>query len=59
MNVEPCEAVMVGDSLDKDIKPASEIGMKTIWINNKNINNNSRIIPQYEIKLLADLLKHI
>ncbi|MBL4938668.1 HAD family hydrolase [Clostridium sp. YIM B02515] len=59
MNIEPYEAAMVGDSLDKDIKPALEIGMKTIWLNNKNINNNSGVIPQYEIQLLADLLKYI
>lgn len=59
MNVEPYEAVMIGDSLDKDIKPALEIGMRTIWLNNKNINNNSKVIPQYEIQLLADLLKYI
>jgi HAD superfamily hydrolase (TIGR01549 family) len=28
----PDEAVMIGDRLDNDIKPAQRVGMKTIWV---------------------------
>ena len=29
---QPYEAVMVGDRLDNDIRPAKALGMKTVWI---------------------------
>ena len=29
---QPCDAVMVGDRLDNDIRPAKALGMKTVWI---------------------------
>ncbi len=31
-NCKPNECIMIGDRLDNDIIPASQIGMKTIWI---------------------------
>jgi HAD superfamily hydrolase (TIGR01509 family) len=31
-HVEPDEAVMVGDSYTTDLKPALQLGMKTIWV---------------------------
>lgn len=30
----PPRAVMVGDRLDNDIRPAKSIGMKTVWLRN-------------------------
>jgi putative hydrolase of the HAD superfamily len=30
--VEPARAVMVGDRLDYDVRPAKEAGMRTIWV---------------------------
>ncbi|QAA32378.1 HAD family hydrolase [Clostridium manihotivorum] len=59
MKITPNEAVMVGDSLEKDIKPASDLGMKTIWLNNKTSNINSDIKPNIEISSLAELTKYI
>lgn len=32
MNSKPQECVMIGDRLDNDIIPASNLGLKTIWI---------------------------
>ena len=29
---QPCDSVMVGDRLDNDIRPAKELGMRTVWI---------------------------
>lgn len=31
-NCEPNEAIMIGDRVDNDVKPARSIGMKTIWL---------------------------
>lgn len=31
-NCQPDEAIMIGDRVDNDIKPAKSIGMKTIWL---------------------------
>ena len=31
-NCQPHEAVMIGDRVDNDVKPAKSIGMKTIWL---------------------------
>lgn len=33
----PQECLMIGDRLDNDVIPASEIGMKTIWIKHNDI----------------------
>jgi putative hydrolase of the HAD superfamily len=30
--VDPERAVMVGDRLDYDIRPAKEVGMRTVWV---------------------------
>ncbi len=30
--VEPCEAVMVGDTYEHDILPAIRLGMRTVWV---------------------------
>ena len=60
MKVRPVEAVMVGDNLKSDIKPALDLGMKTIWLNHKDKNNTSSdIIPDFEISYISELHKYI
>jgi putative hydrolase of the HAD superfamily len=59
MNISPMESVMVGDNLATDIKPAIELGMKTIWLNNSKKTNNSNIIPNAESSSIAEILKYI
>ena len=34
LGVEPREAVVVGDSYDKDIVPATQVGCQTVWLKN-------------------------
>ena len=34
LGVEPWEAVVVGDSYDKDIVPATRVGCQTVWLKN-------------------------
>lgn len=36
----PHESLMIGDSLEADIKGAENVGMKTIWFDNRNESNN-------------------
>lgn len=56
MNVTPKEAVMVGDSLIKDIEPALKLGMKTILLENTENNNQSDIIPYKRISAIKELI---
>lgn len=59
MKVISGEAVMIGDKLKSDIKPALELGMKTIWLNNKNEKANDEIIPDLEVSSIGELLKYL
>ena len=50
------EVVMVGDSLEKDIKGAHNANIKAIWYNPYNRkNSNLDIIPDYQIKDLLEI----
>lgn len=59
MEVFPEESLMIGDNLKSDIKPALDLGMKTIWLNNKNEKVNDKIIPDGEISSIGELLKYL
>ena len=37
----PSECVMIGDHLELDINGAKKCGINTIWVNSKNIENNT------------------
>lgn len=39
-NFNPSECVMIGDNAEFDIIPAQKCGLKTIWINSKNVIRN-------------------
>ncbi len=59
MDVLPQEAIMVGDNLTSDIKPALDLGMKAIWLKQKNKKINSEIKPHLEIQSVSEILNHI
>ena len=59
MKITAAEAVMVGDNLECDIKPALELGMKTIWLNEKNSNGNKDIVPDFEVSSIADVITYM
>lgn len=49
LNVASASVAMVGDSLDKDIKPALAAGIQAYWFTKKNIEyppNNIKVIKQ-------------
>ena len=55
IKLKPEDMVMIGDSLEKDIKGAIDASINTIWYNPDNKRNNSSIKPDYEIKKLLEL----
>lgn len=54
-NFSHSETVIVGDSLTSDIKGGINSDIKTVWFNPHFTENNSDIIPDYEIHALTDL----
>jgi 2-haloacid dehalogenase len=49
------QALIIGDSLSSDIKGGYLAGIDTCWFNPKMKENNTDIIPTYEIQKLVDL----
>lgn len=56
------KAVMVGDSISSDIAGGKDAGIKTVWLNRFGAENESKIVPDYEIddiSVLPELIKNI
>ena len=49
------DVIMIGDSLQNDIKGAKNAGIESVWFNPDCIENTTGIQPDYEIKSLLDL----
>lgn len=43
------ESIIIGDSLSSDILGGKNCGITTVWFNKNNVENNSEIVPDYEI----------
>lgn len=59
MNVLPEDSIMIGDNFYSDIKPAIELGMKTIWLNPKNKIINSEIKPHFKVSSICEIINLI
>lgn len=60
MQVKPCCAVMIGDTLGADILGAKNLGMHNIWITRRasqaaNKAHHGRVLPDREIASLSEL----
>ncbi|TYA13584.1 HAD family hydrolase [Paenibacillus faecis] len=55
LGVEPQESLMVGDKLTTDICGGLSVGMVTVWVNRHGRSRTDEIVPDYEIKHLAEL----
>ncbi|MBN1878678.1 HAD-IA family hydrolase [bacterium] len=55
IETEPENILMVGDRLDWDIKPAREIGMKTVFLNRARISEDDDRIDLYADKVIYNL----
>ena len=49
-------SIIVGDSLTSDILGGKNAGITTCWFNYRNKENNSDIVPDYEIQSLYELV---
>jgi 2-haloacid dehalogenase len=54
-NFDPQQALIIGDSLSSDIKGGQLAGMDTCWFNPMGQENDTDIIPTYEIRKLQEL----
>jgi HAD superfamily hydrolase (TIGR01662 family) len=58
-SIPPEDAVMIGDSLEADIRGAKRLNMKTIWLTRRaqfNADLEQRIQPDYSLSSLTGLL---
>lgn len=56
-NFEKNKTLIIGDSLTSDIQGGVNAGIDTCWFNPKHLENNSNLMPTYEIDDLYNLLK--
>lgn len=56
LEVNPSEAIHIGDLLQTDIAGAKAIGMKAIWFNKKGTANCGPYKPDYEIRRFPELI---
>lgn len=56
-NFNKAEAIIIGDSLSSDIKGGINAGIKTMWFNLHNQQNNTELHPDYEIHSLHEAVK--
>lgn len=51
------EYLLVGDSLTSDILGANNAGIKNIWYNPENVDNNTRVKVDYTINNLKEVIE--
>jgi FMN phosphatase YigB (HAD superfamily) len=57
LKMQPEEVIFVGDSLADDVFGPASLGIKTIWINRKNLKYDPiEFQPLYQIHTLSQLL---
>ena len=54
MGVEPSQALLVGDSIERDIQPAKKIGFGTVFVGPENHNSGADLM----VSSIADLTTH-
>ncbi|WP_230980829.1 HAD family hydrolase [Rossellomorea arthrocnemi] len=59
LQVQPGDALFVGDDLEKDIGGSQDAGLKGIWFNPSGMENDSDIKPDDEIQSLDELLHYL
>jgi putative hydrolase of the HAD superfamily len=59
LNVGPETAIVVGDSLGRDISGAQRAGLRAIWLNRDNRERNGLVNPDYEVESLNELCEYL
>jgi putative hydrolase of the HAD superfamily len=55
LGVVPGSALMIGDTLQTDIRGAQAAGMRTAWVNRRAEPRDQSIVPDFEISNLTEL----
>ena len=55
LRLKPNEVVVVGDSYDKDIKPAYSIGCKTVWIKGSQWDKNAKFDESLPNQIISSI----
>jgi FMN phosphatase YigB (HAD superfamily) len=55
LGVAARDAVMIGNSLESDIQGAQAVGMKAIWLNRTGLPRDGAVVPDAEVRSLAEL----
>lgn len=55
LGTSPSEAVMVGDSLTRDILGAQRVGLKGVWLNRSRNDTTSQVTPDVQIENLSQI----
>lgn len=64
LNIQPEEAIYIGDNYERDIIPCIKLGIKTVYIHrggkhDRAISEEDKIPPDYDISNLTDLISII
>lgn len=57
--IDKSKVLMVGDSLNSDIRGGNNFGIDTCWFNQDKVMNKTDVIPTYEISNLLELKKFL
>lgn len=57
-SVNSGSAIFIGDSLERDITGAHNVGIKGVWMNRSGLINNQKTVPDCEISNLSELQKY-
>jgi len=55
IRLNPCDVVMIGDSIKNDIQGAKNAGIKSVWYNPEHTENRTDILPHYGISNFLEL----
>ena len=53
--ITPAETIIIGDSINADIKGGMEYGLHTIWFNIRNNESSRTVYPEYTVYSLTEI----
>jgi phosphoserine phosphatase len=59
LDVKASDAWMIGDHLERDIRGAQAVGMKTVWVNRDRVTRDESIVPDLEVTDLKQLTEKL
>lgn len=56
LKINPESTFSIGDSLERDIRGAKVLGIKTVWVNRHGLTRDESIVPDIEVSNLKQLI---